>query len=144
MLIPGFQPISEFGGGFTDTCGPAAALMALHVVKGTPLTFAYMNQMRAREIADGVFHPAGTANPGINIDNLALDLKANEQVGVDYIGYSETLDLSVSGPVRRLIDAYLAVNQPVIIEVGRAFNLPFNERSEERRVGKECRAGWSA
>src|SRR5690625_6899123 len=51
-------------------------------------------------------------------------------------------DITLPEHQQKLLEEVYKVNQNVVVVVIGSYPFAINWRSEERRVGKECRAGW--
>jgi len=106
-------------------------------------------------LANGLCALTGETGAGksILLDSLGLALGARAEgrlvrTGADRGGVTATFDLPADHPVCRLLqENELPVSDEIILRRSVALDgrsrAWINDRSEERRVGKECRSRWS-
>src|SRR3712207_7635227 len=70
-------------------------------------------------------------------DVCSSDLTITKKELIDRIAESSN---SKRVQVKRVVQQFL---DEIVAELGRGNRLEFRDRSEERRVGKECRSRWS-
>jgi len=97
------------------------ALWIRAMASGVHVSFLTLFGMRFRKVA-----PAAIVDPLITARKAGLELSINE-LEIHYLS---------GGNVQRVVNALISADKAQI-------PLTFKQRSEERRVGKECRSRWS-
>ena len=128
LEIPGFQAISERG--HWDACSVVAELDALHVCawRNEPLVENTIDAWRWQYIQAGQW--SKIQSEGATLSNIYWHLTQTPIRApiAGYIRYSDSPNLAA---LHAFLKQQMLAQNPVIIEVSRAYNLPHNERGVE-------------
>src|SRR5438876_5561621 len=77
--------------------------------------------------------------------NIGAIVLAANQIDIDYgkLALTKSKNKEVRGFAQQMVTDHGAVQKSVIELAGKLHLTPVENRSEERRVGKECRSRWS-